>query len=286
MDSTPRIEVDDEDSLLDWTTREKHRITKSLRKMLNVQDMISNQGTNIHEPRIRFPKPLSETLAHRTSVENRRNWTLAFKFDKENIFKQERRLQDIDRCNKLLNYCQTIVKSQNIEFKEAKVEKGGIICKFPIFSSEILKVLQARIPLLGGFKRLFLDDKINCMPTVSIIRNYKPSLLVGSGKPYSVDVILTATYFAAVFMITTLLERDDWKTEVFRILRIQAFPIHCNIRRIHKVQQIGDCMPTLRDLITVFNRFRTGLSSPLVLAMIVEYWAFDITPDSSFQVAR
>ncbi|GAB5372829.1 hypothetical protein AAMO2058_001698100 [Amorphochlora amoebiformis] len=284
-----------EGPLLSWVTNERRKILDQLRRVLHLEELETELETKLgvetQKPEILFPNVITETYDTWTRVKNDEKqqlkhdeWTLNFKFEKENYFKQDEEIQDCARCETLINYCTSIVRRQEIKFGKVETQKGCIKCMFTTFATEIPKVLQVRTLILDDFKQLVNDGKIKCMPTVSIVHHCNPrpptNIRIFS-KPRSMDVIIVADYPAAVFMINKLLERDDWKTELFQILRIQAFPMHSNIFQIDKLRQKGDCMPTLKDLIAVFHRFHKGLSSHLVaniLALILEYWAFDVMP--------
>uniref|UniRef100_A0A7S0GNU7 Uncharacterized protein n=1 Tax=Amorphochlora amoebiformis TaxID=1561963 RepID=A0A7S0GNU7_9EUKA len=272
----------DQQSFMKWVTEKTERITYDLSRILHLEDM---SGTTI-----RFPEALAEALAHwkRFSSEGKQesyDWTLTFKFAQENYFRNDGKRQDSARCDMLIDNCISILKRRNISFNYARANEGCIMCRFTTFASEILKVLEVRVAILNDFKRLVLDGKIKCLPTVSIIRNYNPRPTVNIkriSEPCSVKVVITATYLSAVFIINKLRELDDWRNEIFRILRIQAFPMHSNPLHAHELERLGDCMPTLKDLIAISQKsLLNGVPLPLVasvLALILEYWAFDAMP--------
>ncbi|GAB5353726.1 hypothetical protein AAMO2058_000058800 [Amorphochlora amoebiformis] len=283
---------EDQQSLMNWAAHKTQTITDSLRNTLHIREMQSKLEPEMHEPKIWFPNALSEALAHWESVKDYEKhesriveWTLTFKFDKEKFFRQDEKIQDYARCELLSNYCMSILTRHGITFKKANTKEGCIICMLTTFASEIPKVFQNRLSILKDFKQLVLEDKIKCMPTVSVLRNYKPrppsSIIQTSSKPRFVDVVIQATYPASVFMINQLLQRNNWKTEIFEILCIKAHPMHSHILQIDKLPRNEDCFPTLKNLTTLFRKFCKGLLSHRVtdvLTLVIEYWAFDFMP--------
>ncbi|GAB5360066.1 hypothetical protein AAMO2058_000595500 [Amorphochlora amoebiformis] len=289
--------ITEQSRLVQWTARRTAAISYNLTKMLDLEEIERKLGSGTHKPSISFPTVMTDALAYLASVRHPSErgelndyWTLGFKFKEEDFYLDtEKREQDFDRCRAMIDYCGAILNKTGIDWTKPKANDGCIICSFKIAPRDVPKVLTLRLQILQDFQALVDQDKIKCLPTISItraqnvIRTREIIKKQEAATSRTVDVLIEATCAAGVCIINKLLGKDDWKGPSFRILRIQAFPTveGTNSLTNKDVQLLGDCLPALKVFLKTFHQILPNMSGQLVasiLAQIVEYWAFDATP--------
>ncbi|GAB5354608.1 hypothetical protein AAMO2058_000133600 [Amorphochlora amoebiformis] len=287
---TPRFDY--QQKLVEWTCIEVKRIEENLSAMLDLNDIETKLGPGTVAPTIKFPKLIDQILEHWKLMESDVKkvdddfWTLSFKFEKENYFKDKD--PDSYRHEQLLDYCKSIIENYHIKWETRKAEEGCIICKFNIPSSEIPKVNKLRDSILQDFRILLAGKKIMCMPIMCTTRLLKPKsarTIINDQKPVGprkIDVMIETNWSTAVCIINKLLELDDWTAPTFRIRRIQVFPVNTHPLGTKDLRHLGDCLPSLETLMKISHRIFKKCSPHLVanvLGLIVEFWAFDAIPN-------
>uniref|UniRef100_A0A6T6VVC2 Uncharacterized protein n=1 Tax=Amorphochlora amoebiformis TaxID=1561963 RepID=A0A6T6VVC2_9EUKA len=290
LNLTPLPDIDEQDDLDDWTHQDKQRTKKKLIEMLDLKDIKANLGDQAQKPTIKFKNYIKQSFKNwenrKNNAEGNRKITVAFKFPNENFFKDES--QDFQRCEKLLKYCEGILDKHGFRRSRGRTIQGSIICTFHVASSSLPRLAELRGEILDDFKNLLDEGKIKCMPTMSTTTPTSTSTKKDDERNRSdvrkhfasrtTYVRIEATYIVAFYIINKLLDLKDWSAPTFCIRSIQAFPIHPHPFTNEDLQRLGDCLPVIKMLIQTLQIFLKADLVPCILALIVEYWAFDAIP--------
>jgi len=281
----PLCKVDNEDLVFNSIYDEMNTIKKKLDTMLDLKIIEAKHGVN-NKPEIVFPKIITESHGHlegrfQSGGKGQRKISLSFTFHEESFYRNNQR--DFKRCMELEHLCEDVLKSLGFKWSNVCSESGSIVCTFVMTASELGRALELKGVMLDEFKKLLINKKIKCIPTVSttsiaqVENNWRNETQV---PPRKASVRIEATFIAAVHIVNKLLDLNDWKTEELYIQNIHAFPMH-PYPLTNKDQRLGDCLPAIQDLIRTLRGVFIDPSSSLVseiVAHIVEYWAFEGPP--------